>query len=212
MPCSTSTTATGPINDHTITQVNQVFGQMQLIFGRKYTSRFGSDNEVKATKRMWARAFMQEQISDQQITFAISRIIKSKIEWPPELPQFLTLCDDPTIYGLPDKDAARQQIIDRNGKHRFKQNFVWLHDVVEVVYHRIGDYTKQAASSFDKHFNKAWETAVTEYKTGTLPPVLQALPAPKLPAISDSHSVPVNKKCRIHQRIEALIQAAKENR
>ncbi len=186
--------------------INQAFGQLQLIFGRKYASRFTSKNELDATKRMWAKAFIQEAIKPEQVAHAIQRIISAKLEWPPELPEFLNLCDDPQALGLPEKHQALQQIIDRHGKYRFVEQFTWLHRVVEVINQHIGHHvTQEAASSFERRFNTEWKRIITQFKAGTLPeprPLLSYNIARKLPPVIPQQWI--DEDCQLQKRLASL--------
>ena len=184
--------------------VNHAFAQMKLIFGRKYSGRFSTDREVNATKRMWAIAFKQQRISAQQISGAIKEIITNRLEWPPELPEFLKLCDQANTLGLPDIDAVKSEIVYRHGKYRHDTDFTFSCQLVAVINQRCGKQCLElAASGFDKVLAKEYKRAVFEHKTGTLPPIVAALPPPKLPAASDGYQ-PVNPQSPFMQRLKAV--------
>jgi hypothetical protein len=177
---------------------------MQLIFGRKYASRFGTQSEVNATKRMWAVAFKQQHISAPQIEGAIIEILNNRLEWPPELTEFLKLCDQSNALGLPDLDAVKCEIVYRHGKYRHDPDFAFSCQLVAVINQRCGNQCLQlAASAFEKLLTKEYKRAVFEHKTGTLPVIGKALPAPKLPAASDGYQ-PANPQSPFMQRLKGL--------
>lgn len=183
--------------------VNEVFGQLQLIMGRKFSSRFGSKADVAKTKRMWAKGFLMSHVTAEATDHAINRIITSKMEWPPELPEFLELCEEHHAEGLPTQDQALKELLNRRGKYRFSESFTWSHRLVEYINEQIGDYlSKESEASFNKRFVKAYKEAVQLVRLAKLPPARKALPAPDLPALSNG--VEVNQQCPMQKRLAEL--------
>jgi len=163
--------------------INKVFAQLKNTFGRKFSSRFKTVEEVKETKRTWLLAFKKEQVTEQQAQHALGQCIEQRLEWPPEINEFLILCDSCQSDGLPNEQQAFEQIIQRHGRDRFKKSFAWLHPIVNYIDQRIGQYAnKEAESSFLKRFKTEWKAALTLHKSGVLPQPRKALPPPDLPA------------------------------
>jgi hypothetical protein len=189
--------------------VNHAFAQMQLIFGRKYASRFSTDKEVSATKRMWAIAFKQQHISTEQITGAVSEIINNRLEWPPELPDFLKLCDLAYSQKLPSFDDVLAAIILRHGKHRTQKDYKFACQLIGVINQRCGHHMhSENAPVFTKRVKAEYQKAVFEHKTGTLPQVFIALAPPKLPAASDGYQ-PENPQSPFMQRLKGMAKLFK---
>jgi hypothetical protein len=188
--------------------VNVAFGEMRLIFGRKYTSRFSSKGEIDATKRMWAIGFKLQRINAAQVSCAIKEIIARHLEWPPELPEFLELCDQPSALGIPTFDDTLQTIVDRHGKHRTNSNYKFASDFIAVINMRCGKHClTEAAKSFEKRLQKHYKKAVFEHKTGTLPAILPALPAPDLPPTCAGYTADPNSP--LMKRMAALKSASR---
>ena len=183
--------------------INHVFGQMKLIFGRKYSSRFKSSEEVSATKRMWMNGFALAGVTPKAAEHAMNQILVKKMEWPPELSEFLQLCDEALAEGLPAPEDALAQIISRRGKYRFEERFTWLHRVVEETNIRIGHYlTKESEASFKSRFKQEYRRVIHQFKQGELPEPKPALPAPDLPA--RSAGAQVDPQCDMQKRLAAL--------
>ncbi|GAB5378990.1 MAG: hypothetical protein Alis3KO_00750 [Aliiglaciecola sp.] len=190
-----------------ISLINIVFAEMKVTWGRKYATRFKTPDEVAATKRMWGKTLSRLGISHHQIRFALDKAIESKMAWPPELPEFLELCESPEVMGLPTLEQAYQQVIDRNGRNKFDDEYTWLHHIVCVVNSDVGQYVSQDSERvFKQRFKRAWDHAIAQFKRGKLPPIHSALPAPKKAAQSDGYDV--NPNCPIQQRLKALQDAA----
>ena len=164
---------------------NELFGQMQDMFGRKYTSRFGSDQEVDKTKRMWAVSLMKERISTQQITFALEQVLYLRMSWPPELTEFLALCDHEDVTGIPSLEDASNRIIECNTKYRFEkecyQRKYLSHPFMSVLNQRCARFVNLDIKTFNKHMDREYRKALMQLKIGQLPQVLPALPPPELP-------------------------------
>lgn len=188
--------------------VNHTFGKFQLIFGRRYSSRFGNADDVALTKRMWAQGFTLSHVNPAAVDHAINRIIVQQIEWPPELPDFLALCDESLAAGLPSPETALKEIICRRGAERFNDNFAFSHRVVEYTNEEIGHYLhKEAEKPFNARFKKAYRQAVYLHRMNKLPPKRQALPAPELPPIIGPQAI--NPNCPIQKRMAQLRKAAR---
>jgi hypothetical protein len=184
--------------------VNHAFAQMKLIFGRKYSSRFSTDKEVNATKRMWAIAFKQQRLSTEQITGAVEEIINNRLEWPPELPEFLKLCDQAYSQKLPTFDDVLSAIILRQGKHHTQKDYKFACQLIGVINQRCGHHMHTENSpAFTKRVKAEYQKAVFEHKTGTLPQVVVALPPPKLPAASDGWQ-PQHPQSAFMQRLKSV--------
>lgn len=191
--------------DEMVVIINRVFGEMKVTWGRKYTSRFRTTEEVSSTKRQWAKTFSRLRVTKEQIRFALDAAISKKMTWPPELPEFLELCDSAEALGLPSADDAYQEVVDRHGKNKFITDYQWSAYIVKVVNDRIGKYaTSEAEKYFRPRFNRAWEQAVSQYKFGNLPKVYPALPTPELEPICASYDYDTKKHCPIQSRIDAL--------
>ena len=209
-PSSTSREPTGQTaTNHDAQLVNQAFGQMKLIFGRKYASRFGSDNEVNATKRMWLMAFQQQRITAGQVATAIREIIATGIDWPPELPEFLQLCNNAKALGIPTFDETLKAIVDRHGKYRTNPDYVFKSQFIAVINQRCGKQCLQeVAKSFEKRLRGEYKKAVFEHKTGTLPTILPALPVPDMPHASKGYQA--KKDDPLINRLNAIRKARRE--
>lgn len=206
-PYSTSTTATGQseprLPGELVDIVNYIFGVFKITWGRKYSSRFSSTNEIKSTKRQWAGSFLRLGLTTQEIKAAMEMAVDAATEWPPELPDFLKLCYQTNLTELPDKEAAFKQIIDRHGRCRTNETFNWLHNIVNLIDQDIGRYaTTESERQFKTRFNKAWDKRYRQFRQGVMPEPKLALPVPNLPPLVQAANI--DPECPLQKKLAEL--------
>ena len=105
-----------------------VFARMQTIYGRQWPASIGGDAKAyQAAIAQWDRALARYDTAT--IGAAIERAQSAYIDYPPTLPQFLSLCRTPAAHrelprALPkprDKAKAAAAIKDIKSKLRINQ-------------------------------------------------------------------------------------------
>lgn len=186
--------------------IDEVFRQFLLIFGRKYKSRFSSDVEVKATKRMYEKAFVRHCIDWSQVDYALDFLVDHPPEWPPELPDFLKILNRPEATGLASFEQVRDEIY---AKYRDtfnsedQQTFVFSSRFIEYIYEGIGKNTIQtfSAQETESAIRAGIKKATKLIKAGVLPPKRQALTAP-----NNQASTPISRK-ELSKRVQATLKS-----
>ncbi|WP_299072816.1 replication protein P [uncultured Paraglaciecola sp.] len=184
--------------------INEVFDQLQTMFGRKYTSRFGNSAEIDKTKRIWAISFLKEQITINQIKYALEQVLYMRMSWPPELIEFLALCDHESVTGMPSLEEAATRIIECNTKYRFDKTTYeqkhLQHPMLAVLNIRCAQHVNKDEKTFNKHMQREYKTALMQHKAGTLPQIKKALPAPAIDHITHGYQ-PQNPNDPFLQRV-----------
>lgn len=214
-PTQNSQTSAGqssPSSEQDVVLVNAVFVQLRNTFGRKFNSRFKTEQERVQAKRTWLHHFTREGITAEHVTYAMGQCTEQRLEWPPEINEFLRLCDGYNEAGLPSEQQTFEQIVSRHGRERFNDNFTWLHTIVYYIDQRIGQYvTREPESHFLKRLKPEFKAALNLYKAGELPEPRLAIPPPDLPPPIDQFKDQVTPDQSILNRLNA-IRTIKETR
>ena len=189
--------------------INEVFDQFQALYGRKFTSRFGDQQQVDKTKRTWAIAFVKENITFEQITFALQQILYMRLQWPPELLEFLRLCDDEAVTGIPSLQYATKHILACNtqfkhSKDKYAQKHL-AHSLLAYLNEKCAIHVNKPESSYEQHVRREYNAALMKFKAGTLPQPKIALPAPDMPYVSKDYT-PTNTDPAFTNRLKQLGQ------
>lgn len=161
--------------------VNAAFASLEVIFGRKFKTKYKTPDELTAAKRLFLRYFRRHGITQQQVNYALDQCVSQHIEWPPEIGEFINLCLQGEALGLPSIDVAKSQCLAGYHAQKYREQYQFSHPTVRWACEQIGHLgSTLTANEFDKRFKQTWKKAVLHHRLGTLPPPIAGhLPPPR---------------------------------
>ena len=134
--------------------------RMSAIYGTRWTSSFGESDDGT-----WAAAL--GFVEPSAIRSALGKCAVAGGEWPPSLPQFISMCK--TEMGIPDSRTA----------YNFACGMKWAHPVIYETARRVGVFELRNKPERDTwpRWSSTFEKVCTEYMSGArfTPPAVHAI-------------------------------------
>lgn len=148
---------------------------MTVIYGAAWTSVYNNEEAVQT----WKNSLKYRSISREKMRKALSKCIDRGSQFPPNLPEFIKLCQPPVMteadLGLPTFEQAFRAATEERYKWRAFENGYkkWAREVHPSVYHAlttgVGDifsFDDMPVSQAKELFQKSWQATVKKLLSG----------------------------------------------
>lgn len=149
--------------------IESLFERMEMSYGAKFTNSWGGVDPHKM-RLFWAKEL--GCLTPEQLKTGVEAMKRS--EWPPTLPEFVSLCNPPTNYSEALYEAIEQ--IQRRDEGRD----TWSNPAIYWAAIKIGSFDLRNLTHRDllKRFTDAMEKVLAQDAIEPVPPRHVSLPAP----------------------------------
>lgn len=137
-----------------ISMMDRLYNRLDGMYMQKWRSNFPSPKSIDNWQTAWAEAFEENGITLQEVGNAISTLLATNEEWPPDLPKFLNLCR-PKI-APPDVLQAYYEALEGVRLRKAGKFGTWSHPAVYWAAMPLSFELQNQTYSQIKH---AWESA-----------------------------------------------------
>ncbi len=138
--------------------INMIFTRFKAIYGNRFESTFGDENQVRLTKREWG--YSLQDITEDRLALALHKC-KEKHSWPPSIAEFIQLLKPaPEEFGLPD---TRKAYLEACSIRHNPREANWSHPAVYFASRDTGFYLLQSGTEkevwprFEKYYGNYCE-------------------------------------------------------